>query len=254
MGHDGAVGLHQHGRPVARSRTVLDLEAQRQPLALQDWGGYWIDARAQAQAQQVSTAPDIKWQPTNRHAVYPLRAGQALWIRFTLPPAPDAGRWYLEMPYPSINRVSLFTRDSAGQWAEQKAGDLVPVARWPVPHRYPLLPIAVSAEVQRRYLVRIENGHSFSAPLQFVRESYRNHSEQRISLILGIFFGLAGLARLVAIVSAISALSLRDPAYGFYALAVTASGLAQACICGRHGPGGTTFRPRCCRSLSCRKR
>jgi diguanylate cyclase (GGDEF)-like protein len=216
----------------ALSRTVLDLDALRQPVALQDWGDYWIDTQAQAQAQQVSTAPDIKWQPTNRHAVYPLKAGQALWIRFTVPPAPDTERWYLEMPYPSINRVSLFTRDSAGQWTEQKAGDLVPVARWPVPHRYPLLPIAVSAEVQSRYMVRIENGHSFSAPLQFVSESYLNHSEQRISLILGIFFGLTGLA---AIVSAISALSLRDPAYGFYALAVTASGLTQATLTGIAG-------------------
>lgn len=216
----------------AWSRTVLDLDAEQQPVALQDWGDYWIDTSAKAQAQQVSTAPDIKWQPTDRHAVYPLRAGQALWIRFTVPPAPDAERWYLEVPYPSINRVSLFTRDSAGQWMEQKAGDLVPVARWPVPHRYPLLPIAVSAEVQSSYLMRLENGHRFSAPLQFVSESYLTHSEQRISLILGIFFGLAGLA---AIVSAISALSLRDPAYGFYALAVTASGLTQATLTGIAG-------------------
>lgn len=64
-----------------------------------------------------------------------------------MPPALDAERWYLEVPYPSINRASLFTLDAADQWGEQKAGDLIAVSTWPVPHRHPLLPIAISAEV-----------------------------------------------------------------------------------------------------------
>ena len=216
----------------ATARTVLDLDAQQQPVALQDWGDYWVDTTGQLTPQQIATSPNVTWQATNRQTVYPLKAGQALWVRFTVPPAPDAERWYLEVPYPSINRASLYTYDSAGQWNEQRAGDMVAVSKWPVPHRDPLLPIAVSAEVQSNYLLRLENGHGFSAPLQFVSESFLNHSEQRISLILGIFFGLAGLA---AIVSAISAVSLRDTAYGFYALSVTLTALTQATLTGIAG-------------------
>ena len=83
---------------------------------------------------------------------------------------------------------------------------MVPVARWPVPHRHPLLPIAVSAEVPTSYLLRVENAHSFGTQLRFVSESRLNYSEQRTSLILGIFFGLVGLAVLV---SALGALSLK---------------------------------------------
>ncbi|MFC6283250.1 sensor domain-containing diguanylate cyclase [Polaromonas aquatica] len=218
--------------PPAWSRTVLDLDTQQQPVALQDWGDYWIDKTAQLTPSQVAARQDIPWQPTSKQAIYPMTAGQALWIRFTVPPAPDAERWYIEIPYPSINQASLYTLDSAGQWGEQKAGDLVAVNKWPVPHRHPLIPIAVSAEVPTSYLLRLENGHAFSAPLQFVSESYLSHSEQRVSLILGIFFGLIGLA---AIISTISALSLRDPAYGFYALAVTLTGLTQATVTGIGG-------------------
>ncbi len=218
--------------PPAWSRTILDLDAQRQPVSLQDWGDYWIDAGGQLTPAQIATASEINWQATRANAIYPVAAGNALWIRFTVPPAPDAERWYIEVPYSSINRVSLYTLDSADQWSEQKAGDLVAVSKWPVPHRHPLLPIAVSAAVPTNYLLRLENGHKFSAPLQFVSESYLNHSEQRVSLILGIFFGLAGLA---AIISAISALSLRDPAYGFYAVSVTLMGLTQASLSGIAG-------------------
>ncbi len=155
-----------------------------------------------------------------------------MWVRFNVPPAPDNERWYLEVPYPSIDRASLYTLDGAGQWSEQRAGDLVAVNTWPVPHRHPLLPIALSAEVPSSYLLRLENGHAFSAPLQFISEGRLSYSEQRVSLILGIFFGLTGLA---ALISALGAVSLRDTAYGLYALCVTLLGLTQATVTGIAG-------------------
>ena len=216
----------------AWSRTALDLDVQQQPVALKDWGDYWIDRTGQLTAAQVFSAPTHNWQPTQSDIIYPVKVGQALWIRFAVPPAPDAERWYLEVPYPSVNRASLFTLDSAGQWGEQKSGDLVAVSKWPVPHRHPLLPIAVSAEVPSSYMLRLENGHSFGVSLQFLSESHLNHSGQRVSLILGIFFGLVGLT---VVVSALSALSLRDPAYGFYAASVTLTGLTQATVTGVAG-------------------
>ena len=216
----------------ALSRTVLDLDVQQQPVALKDWGDYWIDTTGKMTAAQVFASRTSNWQPTQSDTIYPVAAGQALWIRFTVPPAPDAERWYLEVPYPSINRASLYTLDAAGLWDEQRAGDLVAVQDWPVPHRHPLLPIAVSAEVPSTYLLQLENGHSFGTPLRFLSDSHLNHSEQQVSLILGIFFGLVGLA---AVVSALSALSLRDPAYGFYAASVTLMGLTQASATGIAG-------------------
>ncbi|MGH8033921.1 MAG: 7TMR-DISMED2 domain-containing protein, partial [Lysobacterales bacterium] len=156
--------------PAARSRTVLDLDAQTQPVALQDWGDYWIDTTGRFTPEQVAATADIPWKPTRADAIYPVTSGYSMWIRFNVPPAPDAERWYLEVPYPSINRASLYTPDGAGQWNEQRAGDLVAVNQWPVPHRHPLLPIALSAEVPTKYLLRLENGHAFSVPLQFISE------------------------------------------------------------------------------------
>jgi len=216
----------------ARSRTVLDLDADIQPVALQDWGDYWIDTTGKFTPEQVAATPDIPWKPTQADAIYPVTSGYSMWVRFNVPPAPDSERWYLEVPYPSIDRASLYTLDGAGQWGEQRAGDLVAVNKWPVPHRHPLLPIALSAEVPSNYLLRLENGHPFSAPLQFISESRLSRSEQRVSLILGIFFGLTGLA---ALISALGAISLRDTAYGFYALCVTLLALTQATVTGIAG-------------------
>jgi two-component system, sensor histidine kinase LadS len=216
----------------ASGRTVLDLDTATQPVALHDWGDAWTDGTGQAQAGEVATDGRIAWTPTRDGAIYPLTTGKALWFRFTIPPAPDAERWYIEIPYPSVDRATLYTPDSAGQWEPQAAGDRLPVAAWPVPHRHPLLPLAVSAEEPRKYLLRIENPHSFSAPLSFVSESYLSRHEQRTSLILGIYFGLAGLAVTLGVLSAIS---LRDTAYGFYALSVALMGLSQAAMTGIAG-------------------
>ena len=220
---------------VASARTVLDLDTAHQPVPLQDWGDWWLDSDGKATPAQVesgTTAAAITWLPTRQSAIYPLSAGQALWIRFTVPPAPDAERWYLEIPYPSLNRASLFTRDAAGTWMEQSAGDMIAVSAWPVPHRYPLLPVAISAEEPRHYLLRIENPGGFSAPLSFVSESHLSRSEQRVSLILGIYFGLAGLAVMIA---ALSAVSLRDAASGLYAPWVALMALTQAGLTGIAG-------------------
>lgn len=214
------------------ARTVLELDTPAGPVPLLDWGDAWLDATGQAEPGQVASDASIAWEPTRPQAIYPLAPGRALWIRFTIPPAPDAERWYLQIPYPSVNRVTLFTRDSVGQWLPQAAGDSLPVASWPVPHRDPLLPVVVSAEEPRSYLLKVENSHSFSAPASFVSESYLSRHEQRTSLILGIYFGLAGLA---AVLSALSAVSLRDTAYGLYALTVTLMGLTQASLTGIAG-------------------
>ncbi|MDO9403600.1 MAG: 7TM diverse intracellular signaling domain-containing protein [Polaromonas sp.] len=216
----------------AQARSILDLDTQLQPVQMLDWADYWIDTGGQATVQTVASGAALPWQMTQKNRIYPVTSGQALWIRFSVPPAPDMERWYLEVPYPSINRVSLFTLDSAGQWNEQRAGDLVPVSAWPVPHRHPLMPIALSAEQPTRYLLRLENAHAFSIPLQFISESRLSYAEQRVSLILGIFFGLIGLA---AVISLLGALSLRDTAYGYYAACVTLMGLHQATTTGIAG-------------------
>jgi two-component system, sensor histidine kinase LadS len=216
----------------AQGRTILDLDPVQQPVALQDWGDAWMEPGASATPQTITADTKVAWEPTRPDAIYPLTSGKTLWIRFTIPPAPDAERWYLDIPYPAVNRISLYTPDSAGRWIAQEAGDLLPVASWPVPHRHPLLPVMVSAEEPRSYLLRVENSHSFSAPLTFVSESYLSRHEQRTSLILGIFFGLAGLAAVLALLSSIS---LKDPAYGLYALAVSTMALFQASMTGIAG-------------------
>ena len=216
----------------AQPRTVLDLDTRTQPVPLADWGDFWIDTTGKFSADEVARTPAIPWKRTQSNAIYPLSAGQSMWVRFSVPPAPDTERWYLEVPNPRMDRASLYTQDNLNRWDEQRAGDLTAVRDWPVPHRYPLLPIAISAELPTHYLLRLENNVAISPPLRFISEARLSNREQMVSLILGMFFGLTGLA---AIVSALGALSLRDTAHGWFALSVVLLGLTMATITGIGG-------------------
>ncbi|MGC1175253.1 sensor domain-containing diguanylate cyclase [Polaromonas sp.] len=216
----------------AGARTVLDLDAEKQPVALADWGDYWIDEQLKLEAAQVANQGGLAWNSTPERGIYPLKPGQALWIRFTVPPAPDSERWLLEIPYPALDRASLYSLDSAGQWIEQRAGDLAPVDKWPVPHRHPLLVVNFNAENPTHYLLRIENAQGFSAPIRFVSSGHVLRSEQQVSLFLGVYFGLALLGCAVGLAGAFW---LRDRAYLYYAACSALIGLTQAAITGVGG-------------------
>jgi GGDEF domain-containing protein len=212
----------------------VELDPERQPQRLLAGADTWIDASGGSPIEQVARDGSLPWQPLGEDTIYPLARGKALWVRFTLRTEanPVGERWYLEVPYPAVDSVTLFTPDAAGRWNASSAGDQLPVTEWPVPHRHPLLPLATRSGGTRTLYVRIENSHTFSAPLQFITESHQSLSEQRIALLLGFYFGLVALT--IAL-SALSAATLRDRAFGLYALMAAAMGMTQAGMTGISG-------------------
>jgi len=223
-----AVGF---GCAVAGDHLVL-LDPSRGHASLGASGESWLDEEGRASIEQVATDAGLRWQPTRDGTIYPLRSGQALWFRFQVAEPDDTARWFLEVPYSGANLVALYARDRHGQWSPRSAGDGLPVAQWPVPHRHPLLPLMLAPGAPHQFYVRVENPHSFGAPIHFVSERQLLRQEQRTALILGMYFGLAGLAM---VLSLLAAAGLRDPAFAWYALAVLLMGLAQAAMTGVAG-------------------
>ncbi len=224
----------------AQAIPLLELDLEKQPIALNASGEYWIDSTSTLGPEQVSARGDLPWSPTPTRGIYPLKPGEALWIRFTTPPTPTQDRWLLAIPYPALDRASLYTPLPAGasagssspQWFEQRAGDLTPVNQWQTPHRHPLLLLGMNTDQPVQYLLRIENAQGFSAPINFVDARYVLREEQRYSIFLGAYFGMAVLGLLVGVVGV---LWLRDSAYFFYGLCAVLIGLTQAVTTGVAG-------------------
>jgi two-component system, sensor histidine kinase LadS len=216
----------------AAAREALRFDTSRQPVMLHDAGDAWVDESGKAGVEDVMRDAGIRWHPTGDNTIYKLDKGQALWIRFTAPPAPTAERWYLEVPYPGVDRVTLFVQNAAGEWTERSAGDTIAISDWPLPHRHPIMPVSVSPQNPRVHLLRIQNGTIFGAPMQFVSDSYMGRNEQGISLALGIYFGLVVLAVMLSVTGAVT---LQDHGYVLYSISAVLMALTQATITGLAG-------------------
>jgi GGDEF domain-containing protein len=214
----------------AHGALAFDIDAQ--PVPLHDAGHSWVDASGDAGPEQVATDPAIAWKPTDPERIYRLGPTSSLWIRFTVPAAPTTERWYLEIPYPGVDQVTLYSMNSAGHWTASSAGDAIRVASWAIPHRHPILPIQVSPQTPRVHLLQVRNRTTFSGPMQFVSDSHLSRSEQRVSFALGMYFGLAALA---VVLAALGAVTLRDHAYALYGFSVVLMGLTQATMTGLAG-------------------
>ena len=214
---------------LVQAAPLVDLNPVKQPIALGDAGEFWIDVGAQLQPAQIISNADIAWQTTPASGIYPLKPRQALWIKFTVPPSQDSERWVLEIPYPALDHAALFTQAPSGLMTEQKAGDLLAVNRWQTPHRYPLMVISFNPQQATQYLLRLDNAQGFSAPIRFVNARFVLRSEQKTSLFLGFYFGMAVLGCGVGL---IGLLWLRDRAYLYYGVSSALVGLTLAAITG----------------------
>lgn len=216
----------------ALARAVLDFGDNRRHVPLEDAGEVWVDDSGKLGVQDIVSRTDIRWHATGDDNIYKLDKGQALWVRFTVPATPNTERWYLEVPYPGVDRVTLFVQNAEGQWVIRSAGDNVAVSDWPFPHRHPILPLLVSPQTPRVHYLRVQNGTIFGAPLQFVSDSYLARHEQGISLALGIYFGLVVLT---VMLSAAGAITLKDSGYTLYAFSCIFVALTQATMTGLAG-------------------
>ncbi|GAB3774351.1 hypothetical protein GCM10028796_48540 [Ramlibacter monticola] len=225
----------------AAAGPVLAFDPGRQPVMLAQSGEAWVDNTGAKSIANVAADARTPWHATDPSTIYRLDKGRVLWVRFTVPPTPTTERWYLEVPYPGVDRVTLYVQNAAGEWTERSAGDSVPVANWPLPHRHPIVPVVVSPQTPQVHYVRVKNGTMFGAPMQFVSDQHVMRSEQRISLALGIYFGLVALAVMLSVGGAIT---MKDHVYTLYAMSAVLMALTQATItgvAGLHAWGNATW-------------
>lgn len=213
--------------------STVVLDPAQQPQRLLGAGEFWLDPKGDSTIEQVTGDIAVPWKTISASEIFLLQRNRALWVRFTVRADSNVAgdRWYLEVPSAAVDKVTLYTQAGKG-WRAASAGDLLPVSQWPVPHRYPLLPLALAAGSDQTFYVQVQNTTSFSAPLQFVSESYQSLGEQQIALLLGIYFGLAALAFVMAVHGAVT---LKDLGFALYAATVLSMTLTQAALTGIGG-------------------
>jgi diguanylate cyclase (GGDEF)-like protein len=212
-------------------RHILDLDVKSQMARLLDWGDAWVDQTGQLELQSVLRRT-AEFKPTLTEGLYDVGPGQTLWITFTVPPTPDDQRWYVRLRTPGLDLVTLYTLGHDDAWTQQRAGDLLPVSQWALPHLQPVLPLAISAADPTHYVLRIQASDGVRAPIEFLSESRLSAEQQRVSLVFGVYFGLLVMGAVYALVSGVV---LRDAGYLWFGVWSLAAMLAAATAVGVAG-------------------
>ena len=199
---------------------------------------YWIDREGQAELSAVATARELPWQPLRPDQVLPLGGRAAVWMRFSMAPLPMHQHWYVEIPFASLNLVTLSSRGADGRWTTLRAGDRIAVADWAVPGRQPLLPLTLSAREVTQHWLRVQHAFPTSVPVFAVEEHQLLRRERLVSLGLGVYFGLTLLATVLTLAAAVW---MRDSAAALFVLPALLLGLSAATFA---GIGGWLLWPR----------
>lgn len=154
----------------------------------------------------------------------------AIWLRVTLAPAPDApADWLLEVAYPPLDRLALWTPGADGSYRVQEAGDLRPFAQRVVAHRNHVLPVRLVPGQPTTIYLRAEGQGTVSVPTRLWQPAALWRSDQGGYATLALYFGLlTGLF----LYNLLLWISVRDRGYLIYVAFVAGMAVAQAALTG----------------------
>ena len=157
-------------------------------------------------------------------------SGSAYWLALPLHPAPDApARWLLEIGYPSLDRVEVYTPRETGGFDIQVAGDLQPFAERPVPHRNLVFPLKLAPGKTQTIYLRVTSQGNLTIPATLWQPEALARQDQHSYALLSIYYGMLlalGLYNLLLFIS------IRDPVFLAYVAFVASMAIGQASMNG----------------------
>lgn len=154
----------------------------------------------------------------------------AIWLRVEIwaPPGSDPD-WLLELAYPPLDHLELFSPTRHGGWQRQVGGDLEPFASRAIAHRNHVLPVWIPSGQTTAVYLRLTSQGTMAAPLRLWRPGALWQSDQVSYALLSLYFGLlVGLL----LYNLLLFVAVRDPAFVIYVLFVAGMATAQAALTG----------------------
>jgi two-component system, sensor histidine kinase and response regulator len=151
------------------------------------------------------------------------------WLRLRLAPESDAAaRWLLEIAYPSLDSIELFSHHN-GVLTHLTAGDHQPFTARPFEHRNLVFPLTLTPGTEQTVYLRVQTEGSMTLPARLWAPEALHANDQGVYSLLALYFGM-----LLALGSynLLLYFSLRDRIYLSYVGCVVGMALAQATMLG----------------------
>jgi signal transduction histidine kinase len=201
------------------------------------------DATGDATIDQISDPTlQARFRDQDADALNAGYSRSAYWLKIDLqfrPKRPDAQRdWLLEMGYPPMDHVDLYTADEAGHFRlTWKTGDTLPFSSRQIRQNNYLFDLNLPPDQPTTLYLRVAGHGSIQAPLAlWDSHAYIEAQPARI-YVLGLIYGML-LGMLVY--NLFIYISVRDTSYLYYILYIASFGLYQISV---NGAGIEFFWP-----------
>lgn len=157
-------------------------------------------------------------------------ANATLWARFDVVNRHSTvSEWFLELQYPTIDRIELYVDYPDGRLETAISGDSIPFAARPIKHRFPVFRIVLRKDEQVAVYLRVRSEGSKPLPLVLRSGSELQSSDHDGQYLLGIYYGIL-LALFIH--NAMLYRSLRDRNYLYSSVFIAAWAMLQLVING----------------------
>ena len=154
----------------------------------------------------------------------------AIWLRIHLQTqASTPAAWLLEVAFPSLDQVELFTPQDGGGFLRQVAGDQLPFTDRPLSHRNHVFPLQLRPDSSSTLYLRVTSEGTLSIPLRLWQPDALAQDDHGSYTALGVYFGL--LAGLV-LYNLLLFISIREKLYLAYIGFAAGMGLTQLGLTG----------------------
>jgi diguanylate cyclase (GGDEF)-like protein len=157
-------------------------------------------------------------------------SGSAWWFALPVTIAANApARWLLEIGYPSLDRVEVYVPQPGGGYSQQLAGDLLPFAERPYPHRNLVFPLDLAPGTTQTVYLRIVSAGNLTIPATLWQPEAMTRNDQYSYTVLSLYYGMLlalGLYNLLLF------LAIRDTTFLAYVAFTLCMAVGQASMNG----------------------
>ncbi|MHA6260485.1 ATP-binding protein [Sporosarcina sp. CAU 1771] len=146
------------------------------------------------------------------------------WIRFSVDNRSIQRDWLLELAFPIIYEIDIFSEDESGITELQSAGSNHPFTEKEIEHRNFVFNLAVDHGKQKTYYVRVLGPGAMHPPINIWNSNSFIEKTQMEFSLLGFFYGMISV---MILYNLFLYFSLRISSYLYYVLVITSTLLGQ---------------------------
>lgn len=151
------------------------------------------------------------------------------WFRLTVQTTDEAQRWLLEVAYPMLDEVSIYTFTGVQALQTVHTGDSRPFMDRPHKHTTFVIPLLLPPAKPVTVYLRIKSTGTVQVPLYLWQDAAFHERNETSTILLGGYFGII---LIMIVYASLLYIKIREASYIYYALFVAMIGLFTAGLWG----------------------